>query len=510
MHLNKKIPLALLLAMLACLLCGCGDVELGGGKFDPNTSELVCVIQAEELAKLDEFTALEAVDFSGSLCYEEIAQWAAAHPDVAVKYTLELSDSLSVDNSATALELSALDAAQLADALPLLKYLPELERLELGDGKRLGASSVAALISAYPQLELSCELSLAGGSYTLEETELDLSELSSADVAEASAWLSCMRALEYVDLGNDAQPDRLSWEDILSLQTAAPGADFDYSFSLYGRALNLSDSAINLSHVRIDDEGALVKQVTACMKNLSSLDMDSCGVSNESMAELRDSLPNANVVWRVWFGDRYSVRTDVEKILASNPGLGGQISSASDDGLYYCTKVKYLDLGHNDDLDDLSFVSNMPDLEVAILAMGIWSDARPLADCPKLEYLELQTSALADLRPLSGLKNLKHLNICYSFSLTDISPLYELTQLERLWIGCLSPVPREQVDKMQALAPNCVINTTAFDPTSEGWRYFGTDEYGVSIVDPRYALLRNQFEYARSDAYAYQWNDPLY
>ena len=39
------------------------------------------------------------------------------------------------------------------------------------------------------------------------------------------------------------------------------------------------------------------------------------------------------------------------------------------------------------------------------------------------------TSRLHDLRPLANLKNLKHLNICYNFAVTDITPLYGLTQL---------------------------------------------------------------------------------
>ena len=88
-----------------------------------------------------------------------------------------------------------------------------------------------------------------------------------------------------------------------------------------------------------------------------------------------------------------------------------------------------------------------------MLAMGGFSDLSPLADCPKLEYLEIQTGAVSDLRPLSGLKNLRHLNICYNFALTDITPLYGLTELERLWIGCVDPVPREQIEEMQRRAP---------------------------------------------------------
>lgn len=76
-----------------------------------------------------------------------------------------------------------------------------------------------------------------------------------------------------------------------------------------------------------------------------------------------------------------------------------------------CTKVKYLDLGHNEVISDISFVKSMPELEVFIIAMNPVSDLTPLASCPKLEYLELNTTAVADLSPLANATALRHLNI---------------------------------------------------------------------------------------------------
>ena len=84
---------------------------------------------------------------------------------------------------------------------------------------------------------------------------------------------------------------------------------------------------------------------------------------------------------------------------------------ASAASLKYCTDVKYLDLGHNEILTDISFVRGMPDLEVAIFAINNISDAGPLADCTKLEYLEINSTNITDLTPLSNLTGLHHLNI---------------------------------------------------------------------------------------------------
>jgi hypothetical protein len=156
-------------------------------------------------------------------------------------------------------------------------------------------------------------------------------------------------------------------------------------------------------------------------------------------------------------------------------------------------------------MTDISFVSYMPKLEVAILAMGGWSDASPLANCTELEYLEMQSTECTDLSPLAGLTKLRHLNIACIPSLTDISPIYSLTELERLWLGSFNQVSWEQVDEMQKAAPNCEINTGVFDdPTGEGWRYKGLD------MVYRYYVLRKQFENYESKVFSFTWNDPLY
>ena len=79
--------------------------------------------------------------------------------------------------------------------------------------------------------------------------------------------------------------------------------------------------------------------------------------------------------------------------------------------LQYCTKVKYLDLGHNDELPSIDFVRNMPELEVLIIAMTAVRDISPLESCPKLEYLELNSTNIADISPLKNSTGLHHLNI---------------------------------------------------------------------------------------------------
>ncbi len=390
----------------------------------------------------------------------------------------------------------------------LLDQLPELQKADFSGSACV--DEIYQWAQAHPDVEVKYIITLPDGQVLSNSTEsLDLSALTDSAVSDTLQALAYLPKLSDIQLGSERSD--LSWDSVRAVEEACPNASVSYTFQLYGKEFSTADTTINLSHVPVDDNGAQVKQVMACMPDLVSVDMDSCGVSNEDMAAIRDAYPDVKVVWRVWFGENYSVRTDVERILASQPSRGGMLDSSNSEALKYCTEVKYIDVGHNETLDDISFVSYMPKLEVAILAMGCWSDATPLASCTELEYLEMQTTLCTDLSPLSGLKNLRHLNVAYIADLEDISPLYSLTDLERLWVGSYNKVPHEQIEQMRAAAPNCEVNDTVYvDPTGGRWRYVDyNDEAYVFILHPRYEKLREQFGYTDAD-FSFYWNDPLY
>ena len=418
----------------------------------------------------------------------------------------------------------------------------------------LRTEDLAAFAEACPDAELKYSLSFLGQELPLNKSELDFSSLTSAQVAEAASVLRCMNQVSRIQLN-----DSLTWDDVAKLHEAAPDAVLDYSFSLWGVDANLSDETLSFSHISMNDEGAAVRRIVPFMKNLETLDMDTCGVSNEAMAVIRDENPSVNVVWRVWFAG-YTARTDVERILASSTARGGVVTDADASVLKYCTKVKYLDLGHNKALTDISFASCMPELEVAIFAINDIEDISPLTDCPKLEYLEINSTNVTDLTPLSNATALRFLNIgrCQASAendgsdekrprVTDISPLFGLTELERLFIGSLTApgIPKEQLDKMaevmkiekvdsegdycdpkvspEGLAYDyCRINISSGDPSQGTWRTAGYrpdwvwtqwQETGIfnDPLNERYKLLREQFGYDHADqSYSLPQNDPLY
>jgi len=409
---------------------------------------------------------------------------------------LLLPDGTQAQINENCLDLSALDPSFYSETAEFLYSLPDISRVILP--KSLSAEEMALFCSSRQGIVYDGIFTIAGKELYLSDTDIDVIGMSPAEADCLIQILPAMPNIKNVNLGNDSAAYPLSWEKIAALQSACPTAEFSYDFTFYGKKFSLNDKLMDLNHIPMTDGGAAVCEVIACMPKLEYLDMDFCGVSNEDMAAIRDAFPNVKVVWRIWFGENYSVRTDVEKILASQPWHGGELTTENIQPIIYCADLKYLDIGHNPSLESVDFLRYLPNLEVAILAMCDIDDISSLSNCPKLEFLEIQTTSVADLSPLAELKNLRHLNIGYLHNLKDISPLYGLTELERLWIGCVTPIPDEQVKIMQEKAPDCIINTTAYDPHNE-WRY----------GHPRYELLVQQFGYDTLD-YSFYWLDPKY
>ncbi len=308
-----------------------------------------------------------------------------------------------------------------------------------------------------PEPFIAKEVNVCGKTFSTDRRKLDLSNITKAEVESAAEIFSQMPYLEYVDIGSEE--NGLGWEELDRLYSAAPDAKFSYSFSLYGQELNTYDRILDFNHTAMEDEGAAVRAILPYMRNCKTLDMDTCGVSNEAMASIRDEYPEIEVIWRIWFGYNYSVRTNVTKILASKPSVGGDIHNDDAQLIGYCTKLRFLDLGHNEELSDFSFLSKLTDLRYAVLSITALEDLSPIENCTKLYYLEAGNTKISNLKPLAGCTNLEHLNIGTCFDVKDISPLYDLN-LKRLWLGVGDPVPEEQVAKMRELHPGIEIDTT--------------------------------------------------
>ena len=129
-------------------------------------------------------------------------------------------------------------------------------------------------------------------------------------------------------------------------------------------------------------------------------------------------------------------------------------------------------LGHNA-VTDISFVENLTDLKVLILALNGIEDIIPLANLRQLEYLEIFRNKIRDLSPLEGMYSLLDLNLSYNY-VSDYSPLYSLSALERLWLYQSNGYNKGQMDRstlreIRAQLPGCDVNGVS-GGTNGGWR----------------------------------------
>ena len=153
--------------------------------------------------------------------------------------------------------------------------------------------------------------------------------------------------------------------------------------------------------------------------------------------------------------------------------------------LKYCPDLLALDLGHNNSIDDLSFLRYVPKLRVLIMSFNIWQrggkkpyvDISPIGDMKDLEYLEICKSNIADISPLANCTKLIDLNISTSY-IHDLTPLYGLKHLRRLYLygcdGSRAPIAKSEVAKLKEHLPDCEINNTHVNCGGH-WRAKGKD-----------------------------------
>ena len=389
--------------------------------------------------------------------------------------------------------------------------------------EELPLSSPAASPTEASSLAPLSELTFPDGSvHPVDEASLSLPDVTSKDIPTLLGCLKQMPGLIYIDLGKnagaispggDSSEDPvlrdLSWEDIKAVQDACPQAAVNYSFTLWGKSFSTLDTKMDLNHIAMDDEGAAVKEVLPCMKNLTYLDMDSCEVSSESMAEIRDAYPDVNVVWRIWFAaGQFTMRTDSERLWCAN--FYQHMTDEYTQELKYLTHLKYLDLGHNLELHDWNFMRYMTELEVCIITASGWDTLDMLENCTKLEFLEIVPYAHIelDLHPLAGMQDLEHLNICGMGQTEGWEVLLGMPKLKRLWIGTHTAYffPEGAMDQILAAHPDTDILYKVDGAATGSWR-LNPD----GTVPERYKLLREQFDYDHWPQVApYPYNDPKY
>lgn len=477
------------LCMLTLLFCftGCSKAEdieptIPKFKFLRSKAEYLAFPAVEEdFIALEDCTGLKYLDLTGSACYDSILNYIVRHPEVEVVYTAPLGN-LTLSNTQTQAKLGngSYDAGSL---MGQLKYLPNLNSLEL-PGTSLTPEELNALQKAYSGLQIKYTVNLLGEEYDPSVTELTLPSLNTDNLDSTAKKLPLLPALTDITL-----PEQLDKHDVKLLMEQFPDIRFHYSFDFFGTPLSTSTETVELKDVHIGNSGEPeIRAALNIMPLCTYFKLENCDVDYEILASIRDDYPNTKVVWRVDFGGQYSIMTDAETLRT----VYGVYNKHADI-LKYCTSLKYIDMGHNPELTDISFVEYMPDLEIVILSGASMTDVNAFANHKKLEWLELANCyALNDLSGLESCDNLRFLNICFS-KVTDLTPIEKLP-LER-FLYLQPKIDLETRTAFEENHPDCWVRFSGSDPYSLGWRY---NDIGITRFE-YYQKIRDIFDYDAVD-----------
>lgn len=445
---------------------------------------LTMTVTEKTIRQLEDYPNLKTLNLSGSTCYTAILVYMQNHPEVEVIYSVDFGGANAV-NWAEDIVLPS-DGVNFSQIWQNLVYLPNLRSVHLPN-TGLTLSQIDGLRATYP--EVTFTYTVAYKDMELEEgiTELNLAGITASDMEEAAAALTMLPNLEYVELMNSSGTCSLTRQEVKELVELVPNARFHYAFNLFGKTVSTTDEQIYFKGLSLTPEDEPeIREALSIMAPGSTLVLDNCGLSSELLDSIRADFTEVDLVWRVYFGtqNRYTTLTNDDTIRC--------VYNVTDDTCYemrYLRSVKYMDLGHNDTLTDLSFLAYMPDLEIAILSGCAASDLSGIENCKKLEFLELANCLkLADITPLAGCSNLKYLNICY----TKVSSLMPLDGLDIQNLFCKrTKVDADEQKQFQEIHPDATAVFTGNDPyAGPGWRY---TDYGYTYTD-FYKRVREVFD----------------
>ena len=464
------------------------DVPFQGGKYSNNSQSLTVSSLTEKDIQILKtyFPRLKTLNAGSCEDYAMLEECQKALPECQVVYEVSLGGkSFAPDTTELTLEVGDYDydtlmenLSHLAAVQSITLRMPELTLEQIGEMK-----------TAFPEIAFSCTVGIGGVEYTMDTTELDLSNITSADVEQIGQKLAMLPELASVELMGSGESS-LTKQDVKTLKEAAPNASFHYSFDFYGQTLSTTDEEVHIKNVKIGDDGLdEVRLALDLMENCSRFVLENCQISNEEMAKLRDDYRDkTKVVWRVSFGNG-STLTDADVIRSTYDLVDSNCGN-----LIYCEDVRFVDFGHNEYLYTVDFVAGMPNLEYAILSGSPIKDLTPFENCTKLKFLEIAfCDYVDDVTPLANCKELQMLNVSNTH-VVDLSPLDDLPLTNFCAKMNPSGVPRvskEEQERFTAQHPDCWTAFYGVQPYGPGWRY---DEDEITPL-PQYALLQQAFRY---------------
>ena len=413
--------------------------------------------QITEVEKLQELTRLQQLNLRGTgITIEQYDMLAAALPDCEILWSVPFQGAYC-DNTSQELVLETLSIEDIA----VLSYLPELVRVKADTCRDY--DELFLMMEQYPHLTVSCSVPI--GDLIVDHTEESIT-ITDPDIDALITNLKYLPNLTAVTLeGKLPETDFL-----LLLKETYPNIKFLWNFTVCGVETNSLAEFIDLSKIQMEDTEEL-EAALPCFYNLTKVDMIDCGLSHEDMDALNKRHPGTLFVWKVKVSGVY-LRTDAKYFMPWKHRLS-KVNNLYN--LRYCTEMEVLDFGHKG-IHDVSYIEYMPKLRFLLL-LECTPDLEIVGNCITLEYLELCDSSLTDFWPLTNLTNLKDLNLSYTPFLGnhrfgkfgDITPLMQMTWLDRLWMT-YSRIGDEARAEMRAALPATELLFISDSSTDRGWR----------------------------------------
>ena len=317
-------------------------------------------------------------------------------------------------------------------------------------------------------------IEIGGNEYFGHETHIDLSGRA-LSYEKLKEYPQKLKGLKVLNTGDTV----LSGDEYAALCSVNENVSIISKIAFESITIDLSKNEIDISENVISDKDGFDRMLSL-IKDGKKFVMCDCGYTNEEMQALREKYTQHDFAWRIYMG-KWSLRTDDEAFSVMIYDYNyTRMTSEDIEVLKYCTNMHALDLGHQA-ITDLSVIGQLSELRVLILADNKVSDISPLAKLTKLEYLELFVNRVTDVTPLSECVSLVDLNIGFNRTLTDISPIYTLENIQRLWLPTTN-VSAQKHDEISAAFPYAKIVFSDPDSISSGWR-----------THPRYYTMRKMF-----------------
>ncbi len=228
-----------------------------------------------------------------------------------------------------------------------------------------------------------------------------------------------LESLEHIDATASTE-----YEALLQLRELLPDCRIDWVYEFQGVKYPSDTTELHVT----DMTG--LEDALRYLPALTDVDLLDAGAQIEDLDRFSEIRPDVFWLWEFYFHG-FTIRTDV-LVYSSLQDIG---YVPRDENYYYpilkyCTKLKALDLGHNN-LQDISLIGRMTDLQVLILADDHLKDASCLANLHDLIFLELfMNDELEDFSFLHSLTKLKDLNLCYCTHLTSLDFVDDMPDLE--------------------------------------------------------------------------------